>query len=99
MRQFDVCRLRTAGGGLVVVLQHDVADELDTRVVAPLSDQPFRKLMAHLRIPVQVDGRRYVIQLDRLAAVTRGELGSVMLNLSDEGDRIKRGLDLLFLGV
>jgi hypothetical protein len=99
MRQFDVCRLKRPPDQLVIVIQHDVADELDTRVVAPLSDRPFRELVSRLRIPVQVDDRQFVIQLDRLSAVPRSEIGRVVSNLGAQEYRLKTGLDLLFFGI
>jgi toxin CcdB len=99
MRQFDVCRLKNGDGQMVVVLQHDVADDLDTRIVAPLSDVPYRNLIKRIRIPVAVAGTSYVIQLDRMAAIARREIGDVIGNLADEEHQIKNALDLLFLGV
>ena len=99
MNQFDVCRLRARPEQLVIVLQHDIADDLATRVVAPLSDVRHQKLITRLRIPVELDGGSFIVQIDRLAAVARSELGQVVANLADEERRIKDALALLFFGV
>jgi len=99
MRQFDVCRLKERSDQLVVILQHDTIDELDTRVVAPLSDRPHRKLIDRVRLPVDLDGDRYVVQIDRLSAIERRSIGTVAGSLAGDEQRIKNALDIVFLGV
>lgn len=99
MQQFDVCRLRDRPEQLVVILQHDIADELDTRVVAPLSDKPYRRLIGRIRVPVEIDGSPYVIQLDRMAAIERRAIGASVANLQPNESHLKSALDLLFFGV
>ncbi len=99
MRQYDVCRLKGRKDQLVVVLQHDLVDDLETRVVAPLTDKPYQRLIAGLRLAVDFEGAKLVLQIDRLAAIDRRELGSVTGNLAAEEERIKNALDLVFLGV
>jgi hypothetical protein len=99
MRQFDVCRLKRQSGQLVVILQHDLVDDLETCIVAPLSDKSYRKLIASLRLSVEFEGTPFVLQIDRLAAIDRREIGSIVGNLAREETRIKNALDLVFLGV
>lgn len=99
MRQFDVCRLKARAHQLVVILQHDTVDDVDTRVVAPLSSVPYRRLMERVRIPVLLEDDEYVVQLDRMAAVSVSEIGRVCGKLSDYEQDIKNGMDLLFFGV
>lgn len=99
MRQFDVCRLKARREQLVVVLQHDTVGNLDTRVVAPLSAIPYRRLMERLRIPVKLDDNEYVVQLDRMAAVSVREIGPVRGRLGDYEQSVKNGIDLLLFGV
>ena len=99
MKQFDVCRLRERSEQLVVVLQHDMADELTTRVVAPLSDKPYHNLIARVRVPVQFDGGPCVVQLDRMSAIGLRSIGGVVGSLIAEEYRIKSALDLLFFGI
>lgn len=52
MRQFDVHWLKAPHEGLVVLLQHDLSDQLDTRVVTPLTDIPHRLVLDRLRLKV-----------------------------------------------
>jgi hypothetical protein len=99
MRQFDICRLRQNAEQLVVILQHDTVDELDTRIVAPLSDKPYRKMIGGIRLALEFDRTNFVLQLDRLAAIDRRAIGTVVGNLGADQYRIKNALDLLFLGV
>ena len=82
-----------------MILQHDLSDELATRVVAPLSDRSYRTLIGGLRIPVEIEFGSYVVQLDRMAAIEQRMIGQVVGTLAAEEARIKRGLDLLFFGV
>lgn len=83
----------------MVVLQHDVADELATRVVAPLSNRPYRNLILRIRLPVTFEGTNVVVQLDRMAAIESHTIGAVVGSLAAEEHRIKSALDLLFFGV
>jgi len=99
MRQFDVCRLKARSDQLVVILQHDTLGGLDTRVVAPLSSIPYRRLMERVRIPVVLDDDEYVVQLDRMAAVSVREIGPVRGRLGDYEQTVKNGIDLLLFGV
>jgi len=99
MRQFDVCRLKARADQLVVILQHDTVDGVDTRVVAPLSSLPYRRLMERVRIPVLLEDEEYVVQLDRMAAVSVSEIGRPCGKLGDYEQNIKNGMDLLLFGV
>ncbi|MCR4282932.1 MAG: CcdB family protein [Bauldia sp.] len=99
MQQFDVCRLKERGEQLVMIVQNDAADELATRVVAPLSDRPYQRLIERIRIPVEFQGGSYVLQLDRMAAIERRLIGNVVGTLAAEEVRVKSGLDFLFFGV
>jgi hypothetical protein len=99
MRQFDVCRLKGRADQLVVILQHDITDELETRIVAPLSDKPYRKVIDRARLPVDFDSGHYVVLLDRLSAIERRTIGTVVGSLVAREQRIRNALDLLFLGV
>jgi hypothetical protein len=82
-----------------MILQHDTVDGLDTRVVAPLSKRPYRNLLERVRIPVRIDDDDYTVQLDRMAAVSVREIGSVRGRLGDYEQTIKNGIDLLLFGV
>ena len=99
MRQFEVRRLRKPKPALVVVLQHDLTHEFDTLLVAPLSDIPYKELVQYVRFPVQIDGKSFILQTDRMAAVPKAELGELVGNVENHRDEIARALDLLFFGI
>ena len=98
MRRYDVCPLRSRTEQLVVVLQDDLADTLATRVVAPLSESR-EGMIGGLRFPVEIGRGAYMVQIDRLAAIARSELGPPVGTIEAEERRIKAALDLLFFGV
>jgi transcriptional antiterminator Rof (Rho-off) len=98
MRQYDVCHL-TRREQLIVVLQHDVTDELATRIVAPLVKSASHSNVARIRVPVAVNGGKYLLCLDRMAAVDRSEIGNVVDSIADADFPTKNGLDFLFFGV
>lgn len=102
VRQFDVCHLR--GGGskapsrLVVVLQHDVLDHLNTRVVAPLLDVGDEFALRDAVIMTHVAGRRYAVAVQLMSAVSLAELGPAIANIDARQPALARAIDLLFLG-
>ena len=98
MRQFDVYWLKPPRYGAVAMLQSDVSERLATRVVAPLSDQSLGQPLQHLRIVVDFGAGPCELRIDRLAAIETRAIGQLAGSLSHEQDRIKRGLDFLFLG-
>jgi hypothetical protein len=63
MKQFAVCRLK--GGSrqrpdrLVVNLQHDLLENLQTRIVAPLLELSESASIEHLTPPIVFDDRHY----------------------------------------
>ncbi len=96
MRRFDICELRPKG--LIIILQHPVADGFDTRIVAPLSRHVGKAIVSRARIPLMVDGHQHVLQLDRMAAVSTSQIGAVKGSADGLQDEIKNGIDLLLFG-
>jgi len=84
---------------LIVVLQHDVADDLATRVVAPLSTATARGNISRIRVSVEVNGAGYLVRLDRMAAIDKSEIGGAIANIADIEFGIENGLDFLFFGI
>ena len=99
MSQFDVCHLKDGRDNLVVILQNDMVDEFDTRIVAPLSDRPYRQLVRGVRVPVDFGHGSYVLHVDRLAAIPRRSIGAVVGSVATVEHQIKAALDLVFFGV
>jgi hypothetical protein len=96
VRRFDICEIRPRG--LAVVLQHDAASDLNTRIVAPLSTHVGKRIVSRARHQVQFDGKSYILQLDRMAAIDVKQISAVRGSLSAVQDDIKNGIDLLLFG-
>lgn len=83
-----------------MVLQHDLLDQLQTRVVAPLlppeaAGPPIRGLCPE----IPVDGARYVLMPQLMATLTLAELGEHLGSAEAERNEVIRALDLLTTGV
>ncbi len=96
MKRFDICEIKPRG--LVVILQHDAASDLHTRIVAPLSAQVGKRIVSRARHQVQFDGKSYILQLDRMAAIDVKQIGAIRGSMSAMQDDIKNGIDLLLFG-
>ena len=99
MARFDVFPRPDRAPGLLLQVQSDFLDGLDTRIVVPLMPpdrvpRPTRDLH-----PVfEVDGARYVMATQLLGALPRQELRHPVASLAHERDSITRALDLLLTG-
>ncbi|HEU5135869.1 MAG TPA: CcdB family protein [Steroidobacteraceae bacterium] len=104
MAQFTVFRNVNARSKatfpLLVDVQSDLLDELQTRVVIPLS-----KIAALTKRPVsqltpllQFEGVSYVLVTPQLAGVATNELGPATGSLADQRTAILAALDFLLLG-
>jgi toxin CcdB len=96
-KQFDV--YRRPNGILVVVIQHDMLEDLKTRVILPLVPKakgtPDSRSLNPL---VFFEGKDYVIGTQFLATATLADLGMPMGTVIHMRDDIIRALDLLFNG-
>jgi toxin CcdB len=97
-RQFEV--FRVAGGVLVVVLQSDLLDAMQTRVVAPLlpvgtAGRPISGLNPEIRI----GGETLVLTPQLAATLTLTELGRPLGSIAHLRDSVTRAVDLLLSGV
>jgi toxin CcdB len=97
-RQFEI--FRPAGNVLVVVIQSDLLEAMQTRVVAPLlpagaAGQP----MSGLNPSLVVDGQSFVLMPQLAATLTLAELGRPVGSLAAARDSIVRAVDILLSGV
>ncbi len=104
MRQFDICRLRPAAGtkrttALVIILQADLLDAVDTCIVAPLVPLDALPALSKLRPEFEFAGKRYRLITDRLSVLTRKDIGTVVASAKDREWDVRRALDLVFVGV
>jgi len=85
---------------LLVDVQADLLDELQTRLVIPLTRAPAltKKPIAGLTPPIDIDGERYLLMTPQLAGIARSELGVTVGNITDQRSAIVSALDLLITG-
>lgn len=96
--QFDLYCMR--GGGLVVVLQSDLLDQLRTRVVAPLVPaESVTRVMQSLNPAVTLGEKSYLVMPQLAATLTLTEMGEKVGSLAMMHDAIVRSVDALLSGV
>ncbi len=97
MARFGVYRLRT--GGLVLDIQANALEQLNTRVVIPLEPiSRFPKPIARLNPMVDLFGDRYVLNTHFIGTVSDRDCVRAIADLSALRDQITAALDLLFQG-
>ncbi len=96
MAQFDVHRL--ADGLLVVDLQTDLIGLDASRIVAPLRDAARYVAFPGLTPVIEIEGWRFVAQVQDLAAVPAAALGTRIGEASRHGDGLLRAVDILTHG-
>ena len=104
MAQFTVHRNKSARTKatfpFLVDVQSDLLEDLQTRVVIPLSkaaaltQRPVSQLMPILPF----DGDAYVLMTPELAGVARADLGSAIGTLVERRDTILAAMDFLLTG-
>jgi toxin CcdB len=105
MPQFAVYKNRneTTRGRFPLLLdvQSDLLEPLNTRVVVPLSLAASAKsrAMEALTPKLGIAGKEYVMVTPQLAGVSTRELGSIVDTLSNERAKIISALDLLITGI
>ena len=99
MARFHVY-LNVDDGGLLLDLQANLLSHLNTCVVAPLLPVASGPLPAKVLNPVfDIDGVRYMLATQFLAAVPRRVLGHLVASLQDDAAVIASALDCLFQGI
>ena len=97
MARFSVHELR--GGGVVVNLQSDFLDWLDTRLVAPLAPLDQSPPPAQYLNPVfTLKGGKFALIIQSRAAVPTAALGGAVADLSAQQNEITRAIDMVFRG-
>lgn len=102
MKRFDVCPARGMGirgkDRLVVILQHEHFDDFDTILVAPLYGINDLPKFEHFRPEIKIGRTRYVIVVDRLAAIAKSKLGAPLGSAALLHFELLRATDRLFSG-
>jgi toxin CcdB len=85
---------------LLVDVQSDLLEPLNTRVVIPLTKSSglTKKPVSHLTPEISFDGDKYVLMTPQLAGISRTELASVAGSLAEERQTILAALDFLLTG-
>lgn len=86
---------------LLVDVQADLLDDLQTRLVIPLTKAPAltKKPIARLTPSIDMGGDQYLLMTPQLAGIARSELGSAVGNIAEQRSAIVAALDLLITGV
>jgi len=96
--QFDLYRM--PGGGIVVVLQSDLLDELQTRVVAPLIPaSSVKRVIQSLNPGVVLGETAYLVMPQLAATLTFSEMGEKVGSLTAMQDAIVWAIDALLSGI
>lgn len=104
MKQFAVYRNKNprtrAAFPLLVDVQSDLLEDLQTRVVIPLTKAAAltKKPLANLTPGLTFEGDDYVLMTPLLAGVARTELGTGIGSLADERHTILAAMDFLLTG-
>jgi toxin CcdB len=104
MAQFSVYRNKSARTKatfpLLVDVQSDLLQDLQTRVVVPLTKAAAltKRPVAQLTPVLEFESEAYVLMTPQLAGVARNELGVAIGNLADRRDTIFAALDFLLTG-
>jgi len=85
---------------LLVDIQSDLLEDLQTRVVIPLTKTTAlaKKPLTHLTPVLPFDGEDYVLMTPQLAGIGRTELGAAVGHLTNERQTIIAAMDFLLTG-
>jgi toxin CcdB len=85
---------------LLVDVQSDLLEPLNTRVVIPLTKSAAlaKKPVGHLTPEISFADDRYVLMTPQLAGVNRAELGPLAGSVAEERQTILSALDFLLTG-
>jgi len=86
---------------LLLDVQSDLLEPLNTRVVVPLSPAATAKprAMEALTPKLPVAGKEYLMLTPQLASISMRELGTLVDNVAGERAKIIGALDLLITGI
>jgi toxin CcdB len=99
MARYDVYRDPRGSDNLLVCIQSDVFEVIDTRMAIPLlPEHPHRTPLKKLNPVIVVAGRRYVLYTQLMLSVPANVLRDRVANVAENRDEITAALDLLFQG-
>lgn len=99
MSKYDVFADPRASGNLLIVVQDDLFDMLDTRLAIPLLPEDGRRTPLNRLNPVfPVGEKSYVLYTQHMVAVPRHVLKGPVANLRERRDEITAAVDFLIQG-
>lgn len=101
MARFDVYKYSSKAAPLVVDVQADLLDTLNTRVVVPLvlETKAGKEALPRLKPIITVSGKKYVLMATDIAALPKRSLGAFVTNIEDNHRQdIVESLDFLLQG-
>lgn len=104
MAQFTVYRNKSARTKAIfpflVDVQSDLLDDLQTRVVIPLTRAGAltKKPVSHLTPILKFEGEAYMLMTPELAGIARRDLGPASGSLAERRDAILAAMDFLLTG-
>ena len=104
MAQFTVYRNKSARSKalcpFLLDVQSDLLEDLETRVVIPLSKAPAltKRPLSQLTPVLQFEGESYVLMTPQLAGIARSELGAATGSLAERRAEILGAMDFLLTG-
>jgi toxin CcdB len=84
----------------LVDVQSDLLDQLQTRVVIPLTKASAlaKRPLSNLTPALKFDGETYLLMTPQLAGVARTDLGALTGSLAEQGQVIVAAVDFLLVG-
>jgi toxin CcdB len=99
MAKYDVYRDPRGSENLLVSVQSDLFDGLDTRLAIPLlPEHPNRTPLRKLNPVLVIGERRYALYTQHILAVPASALRERVANVGDRRDDITTALDFLYQG-
>ncbi len=97
--RFDVFRDPRGTDNLLLIVQADDFDGLDTRLAIPLlPEHPRRRPITKLNPVFEIAGRGYVLYTQHMLAVPKQALKDRVANMWDRRDDITTAVDFLLQG-
>jgi hypothetical protein len=82
----------------VVILQHDELSEVATVIVAPLHSDLAAEARPRLHPRIPLPQGEAALAVERMAGISRKEIGAVVGTAREQADAIKRAFDIAFFG-
>jgi toxin CcdB len=105
MAQFTVCRNKNpqtrSAIPFLLDVQHDLLDDLETRVVVPLCSISAMKgkVLRTLTPVLEVEGESFVMLTPQLAGIPKSELGAPVARFDQHRFEIIAAIDFLLTGI